>query len=47
MQVEIKITIKATEEHFDEREIKYDIKRGFAEMTGYEIEEIEIEADEN
>lgn len=46
MEVEIKITIEADTDNFDERELRSDILDGFPERTGYDIQHLSIDADE-
>ena len=40
MVVEITIVIDVDEDDYNERELKQDIKEGFPERTGYEVEEL-------
>jgi len=42
MHVEIRIAIEATEEDFVKDELISDIKYQFADITGYEIESIDV-----
>jgi len=43
MEVEITITIKTKKRDFDKDELISDIKWQFADITGYDIETIEVE----
>jgi len=43
MEVTITIKINAEDSDFEKRELKSDIQRRFTEITGYEIDEIDIE----
>ena len=43
MEVKITITIKTQNEDFDKDELIRDIKWQFADITGYDIETIEVE----
>ena len=43
MEVEITITIKTENDDFDKDELIRDIQWQFADITGYDIETIEVE----
>jgi hypothetical protein len=42
MKVEITITINAIEERFDKQELVLDIKHQFVDITGYQIDSIDV-----
>ena len=46
MEVTITIKIKTENPAFDKNELISDIKYQFVDITGHEIEEIEVETDE-
>ena len=46
MEVEIKIKIEVRKEDFDKRQLISDIRYQFSDITGYDIEEIEVETDQ-
>ena len=46
MDVEITIKIEVRKEDFDKRQLIADIRYQFSDITGYDIEEIEVKTDQ-